>query len=101
MLAAGRFDAVLAGPSVFAEAAQRNGLSGKVAVTSVSGLQPAQIGIYLNRQSLPAADLATLREAIGRLVVRGDYGRLVQRYYAEPKWSALGLDARPALAAKP
>lgn len=101
MLAAGRFDAVLAGPSVFAEAAQRSGLSAKVAITSVSGMQPAQIGIYLNRQSLPPADLALLREAIGRLVVRGDYSRLVHRYYAEPKWSTLGLDARPPLAAKP
>jgi hypothetical protein len=92
---------MLAGPFVFAEAAQRNGLSGKVAVTSVGGMQPAQIGIYLNRQSLPAADLAALRDAIGRLVAHGDYSRLVQRYYAEPKWSALGLDARPPLAPKP
>ena len=101
MLAAGRFDAVLAGPSVFAEAAQRSGLSDKVAITSVSGMQPAQIGIYLNRQSLPAADLALLREAISRLIARGDYKRLVHRYYADPKWSTLGLDARPALIAKP
>ena len=102
MLAAGRFDAVLAGPSVFAEAAQRAGLSDKVAVTAVSGMQPAQVGIYLNRQALPAADQALLRDAFSWLVTRGEYSRLVRQYYAEPKWSMLGLDARlPAPPAKP
>lgn len=46
--------------------------SAKAAFTSVSGMQPAQIGIYLNRQSLPAADLALLREVVSRLIARGD-----------------------------
>lgn len=101
MLAAGRFDAVLAGPSVFAEAAQRAGLADKLAVTAVSGMQPAQVGIYLNRISLPPADQERLREAIATLVTRGEYSRLVRHYYAEPKWSTLGLDARPAAPAKP
>jgi polar amino acid transport system substrate-binding protein len=92
MLAAGRFDAVLVGPSVFAEAAQRAGLADKVAVTSVSGMQPAQVGIYLQRQALPAADLARLRDAIAALVNRGVYARLVRQHYPKPAWSALGLD---------
>ncbi len=101
MLAAGRFDAVLAGPSVFAEAAQRAGLADKIAITAVSGMQPAQVGIYLNRHSLPFADQERLREAIALLVTRGEYGRLVRQYYAEPKWSMLGLDARLPAPSKP
>jgi polar amino acid transport system substrate-binding protein len=96
MLAAGRFDAVLAGPSVFAEAAQRAGLADKVAITAVGGMQPAQVGFYLNRRALPAADQAQLRDAVTLLVTRGEYSRLVRQYYAEPKWSTLGLDARLA-----
>jgi polar amino acid transport system substrate-binding protein len=101
MLAAGRFDAVLAGPSVFAEAAQRAGLADKIAITAVSGMQPAQVGIYLSRHSLPFADQERLREAIALLVTRGEYGRLVRQYYAEPKWSMLGLDARLPAPSKP
>lgn len=101
MLAGGRFDAVLAGPSVFAEAAQRAGLGDKVAVTAVHGMQPAQVGIYLHRKAVPAADQAQLREAIATLVTRGEYSRLVRQYYAEPKWSTLGLDTRPANGPKP
>lgn len=101
MLGAGRFDAVLAGPSVLVEALQLAGLADKVAVTSVSGMQPAQVGIYLHRQALPAADQARLRDAIAGLVARGEYSRLVRQYYAEPAWSTLGLDARPHAPAKP
>lgn len=71
MLSAGHFDAVLVGPSVCADAAQRAGLADKVALTSLSGMQPAQVGIYLQRQALPAADLARLRDAIAFLVMRG------------------------------
>lgn len=57
-------------------------------------MQPAQVGIYLNRQALPAADQALLRDAFSWLVTRGEYSRLVRQYYAEPRWSMLGLDAR-------
>ncbi|MYN02583.1 transporter substrate-binding domain-containing protein [Pseudoduganella sp. DS3] len=91
MLGGGRFDAVLAGPSVFAEAAQRAGLADTLAITQVNGMQPTQVGIYLNRQAVPAADQARLADAIGALVGRGEYSRLVRQYYAEPKWSTQGL----------
>jgi len=101
MLAAGRFDAVLAGPSVFAEAVQRAGLADKVAITAVNGMQPAQVGFYLHRKSLKPADMEQLREAVAALVTRGEYSKLVRQYYAEPKWSALGLDARLPAPAKP
>lgn len=101
MLAASRFDAVLVGPSVFAEAAQRAGLADKVAVTSINGMQPAQVGIYLNRQALPPTDQALLRDAIAALVARGEYGRLVRQYYPEPKWSTLGLEVRVSAPLKP
>jgi hypothetical protein len=37
-----------------------------------------------------------LRDAVTLLVTRGEYSRLVRQYYAEPKWSTLGLDARLA-----
>jgi len=42
---------------------QRAGLADNLAVAAMSGMQPAQAGICLNRQSLPFADQKQLRAA--------------------------------------
>ncbi len=89
MLVAGHIDAVLMAPSAFVDAAELAGIVDLVFVTPVDGLPFAPAGMYFARRGVDATDQAKVETAIDFLVKRGEYSRLLKKYYANPRW-ALG-----------
>ncbi|MBV8464845.1 MAG: transporter substrate-binding domain-containing protein [Burkholderiales bacterium] len=92
LLAAHRIDAVLMVPSAFVNAAEAVNIADAVDVTRIVGMPSAPTGMYINVLTIDAAERARLTDAIAVLARRGEYGRLLKRYYSTPTWALYGLD---------
>lgn len=97
MLAAGRMDAVLMAPSAFVDAAEQAGIVDKILVIPVEGLPFASAGMYLVQRDQDVTDLAKVQAAINFLVDRGEYSRLLAKYYAKPRWALGNLKSTPSV----
>lgn len=88
----GRVESVVLSPSVFAEAASKEGLAARIRVHPLQGIPATRNGMYVVAANLPKKDVTTLVEGMRALNNEGEYGRLYrQAYHDMPAWTVSGF----------
>ncbi len=88
-LLAGRTAAALLFPATLIDAAQQAGLSERLRVDELAGMEAIPAGFYLNNR-MPPADRERIRQAIQSLVQEGQFEKIFRSYNLKPEWALAG-----------
>jgi polar amino acid transport system substrate-binding protein len=89
-LVAGRTSAALVFPAVLLDAAERTGVSDRLQIDELAGMEAIPVGVYLNKR-MPQADRERIQRAMQSLVRDGEFEKIFRSYNREPDWALTGM----------